>query len=132
MAADAMSGGLKGAFSGEGHRQLGAGGSRKKSRRRELHPRPNFHKHLPHMWLRHGVWWLAGTWPGARGTPRASRKLAPSVAFRQGRDHDSGARWLILGRRLEAGGIEPASRERGRQTAIVRHLLLCKRLVMTA
>ena len=40
MAADAMSGGLKGAFSGEGHRQLEAGGSRKKSRRRELHPRP--------------------------------------------------------------------------------------------
>jgi len=40
MAADAMSGGLKGgAFSGEGHRQLGAGGSRKKSRREGLNPR---------------------------------------------------------------------------------------------
>ena len=46
MAADAMSGGLKRAFSGEGHRQLGAGGSRKKSRRRELHPRPIFRKCL--------------------------------------------------------------------------------------
>jgi hypothetical protein len=44
MAADAMSGGLKGAFSGEGHRQLAAGGPRKKSRRRELHPRPRIRK----------------------------------------------------------------------------------------
>ena len=54
MAADAMSGGLKGAFSGRGHCQLGAGGSRKKSRLRELHPRPNFHKHL----LRTVTTWL--------------------------------------------------------------------------
>jgi hypothetical protein len=54
MAADAMSGGLKGAFSGEGHRQLGAGGSRKKSRRRELHPRPAVRKRLSHILLRHG------------------------------------------------------------------------------
>jgi hypothetical protein len=38
---------------------------RVKSRRWELHLRPNFHKHLPRMRLRHGVWWLAGTWPGA-------------------------------------------------------------------
>jgi hypothetical protein len=30
----------------------------------ELHARPNFHKRLPYMLLRHGVWWLAGTWPG--------------------------------------------------------------------
>ncbi len=51
MAADAMSGGHKGAFSGEGHRQLGAGGSRKKSRRRELHPRPRFHKSILHILL---------------------------------------------------------------------------------
>ena len=35
MAADAMSGGLKGAFSGEGHCQLGAGRSRKKSGRQD-------------------------------------------------------------------------------------------------
>ena len=86
MAADAMSGGLKGAFSGEGHRQLGAGGSRKKSRRRELHPRPIFHNYLPHMWLRHGAGWLAGTWPGGRGTPRAGRKLASPDAGCQGGD----------------------------------------------
>ena len=82
MAADAMSGGLKGAFSGEGHRQLGAGGSRKKSRRRELHQRPDFRKYSLYMRLRHGLGWLAGTWPGGRGLRELVsnwHRLTPSV-----------------------------------------------------
>jgi hypothetical protein len=56
-----------------------------------LHPQSYFRKDLPQLWLRHGEWWLAGTWPGGRGTPRTGRKLAPFDAFGQRRDHGFGA-----------------------------------------
>ena len=52
----------------------------------------------------HGVWWLAGTWPGGRGTARAGRKLAPSDAFRQGIDHDACA---IFSGTMEAISLNP-------------------------
>ena len=35
-----------------------------RSGRRELHPQPRLRKHLPEMWLRHGMWCLAGNGPG--------------------------------------------------------------------
>ena len=74
MAADAMSGGLKGAFSGEGHRQLGTGGSRKKSRRRELHPRPSVLNSLSQWQLRKG----SEGWPEHGREHEALRELVAS------------------------------------------------------
>jgi hypothetical protein len=44
------------------------------------------------MSLRHGIGWLAGTWPGARGPSRPCRELAPPDAECQGADHAIGVR----------------------------------------
>ena len=96
MAADGMSGGSKVHSAGRVTASLGAGGSRKKSRRRDLHPPPSFHNSLCQLLLRNATEGLAGNGPGGRGTPRARLKLAPPDAFRQSGNHDPGAVFPVL------------------------------------